>query len=165
MKKQLLQFAVVLTLMLQACNKPAQEVKLEKYNITLTTPKLDAPPEYTDLKVSETDTKLSDYDFNIGGRARVSFAEITESIYPGDLASLKKAATASEGFVELIEEKQLPNGVFGLIFKMKGSDQKSIIKHYAFYYKKGTRFFKIEPVFNSELNDLDKQLAAFATIK
>ncbi len=165
MKKILLQLTLIAALFLQACNnKPLEETKLEKYDLTITSPKLDAPPEYTDYNPSETDTEIADYDFNMGGHARVSFKEIKESAYPKDTAMLKEAITKSEDFVELIETKQLKNGAFGIIYKMKGSSG-ATIKHYNFYFKKGNRYFKMEPVFNSELNDLDQQIAAYESLK
>lgn len=164
MKKVFLQVTVLALLLLQACSKPMEETKLEKYDITMTTPKLDAAPEYTDLKVTETDTEWSRYDFNIGGKARVNVIEIAPAVYPADINMLKTAVSGSEGFIELIEAKQLSNGAFGVIYKMKGSDG-SPIKNYAFYYKKGNRYFKMEPVFNSDLTDLDKQLAAYESMK
>lgn len=164
MKKILLQISVVATLLLQACSQPVEDTKLEKYDLMITSAKLDKAPEYTDLKVSDTDTELSRYDFNIGGNARVNVLEITESAYPTDTGMLNKAISGSEDFIAMIESKKLANGAFGTIYKMKGSNGDPI-KNYAFYYKKGNRFFKMEPVFNSELNDLDKQLAAFGSLK
>jgi hypothetical protein len=47
---------------------------------------------------------------------------------------------------------------------MKGSNG-SPIKNFLFYFKKGNRYFKIEPIFNTELKELDKQLAAFQSLK
>ncbi len=164
MKKIILQLTIIVSLFVQACSQPLEETRLEKYDITITAPKLKSAPEFTDLKVSETDTELSSYDFYIGNRARVDVKEITASVYPADTSMLKEAVTGSEDFVELIETKQLSNGAFGIIFKMKGSSG-TTIKHYIFYFKKGNRFFKMEPVFNSELGDLDKQLAAFGSMK
>lgn len=164
MKKILLQTSIVAALFLQSCSQPVEDTKLEKYDLTLTSAKLDKAPEYTDLKVSETDTELSRYDFNIGGHARVNVLEITESVYPTDTGMLNKAISGSEDFIGMIESKQLANGAFGTIYKMKGSNGDPI-KNYAFYYKKGNRFFKMEPVFNTDLNDLDKQLSAFGSLK
>lgn len=164
MKKQLLPLTLVALLFFQACSPSLQDTKLEKYDITITMPKPPAAPEYNDLKASETDTELSDYDFNIGGHARVTVTEITASAYPQDTNTLKKVVSESSDFVELTDTKQLPNGAFGVIFKMKGSDG-SVIKNYLLYFKKGNRFFKMEPIFNSELKDLDMQLAAFGSMK
>ena len=165
MKKILLQLTLIAALFLQACNnKPLEETKLEKYDLTITSPKLDAPPEYTDYNPSETDTEIADYDFNMGGNARVSFKEIKAAAFPTDTAMLKEAVTKSENFLELIETKQLKNGAFGIVYKMTGSGG-GPVKHYNFYFKKGNRYFKIEPVFNSELNDLDQQIAAFESLK
>lgn len=165
MKKIFFQLAAIAVLFLQACNqKPLEETKLEKYDLTITSPKLDNAPEFTDFSPSETDSELSDYDFNMGGNARVSFKEIKASAYPEDTTTLKEAVTKSPEFIELIETKKLANGAFGSIFKMKGSDG-STIKHYIFYFKKGDRYFKMEPVFNSELKDLDKQIEAYASLK
>jgi len=164
MKKQLLPLTLVALLFFQACSQPLKETKLEKYDITITMPEPPAAPEYQDLKVSETDTELSDYDFNIGGHARVTVTEIAASAYPGDINTLKKVVAESSDFVELTDTKQLPNGAFGVIFKMKGSSG-DVIKNYLFYFKKGSRFFKMQPIFNSELKDLDKQLAAFGSMK
>lgn len=166
MKKYFLPLAVMATLLLQACGqgKPLEDTRLEKYDLTITSPKLDKAPEFTDYNPSDTDTEISDYDFNMGGNARVSFTEIKEAAYPSDTAMLKKAITSSEDFIEMIETKQLANGAFGSIYKMKGSDG-STIKHYNFYFKKGNRYFKMEPVFNSELRDLDKQIDAYASLK
>lgn len=165
MKKLLLPITVVALLLFQSCGKPAEETKLEKYDLTFTSPKLDAAPEFIDLKTSDSDTEFSEYDFNMGGTARVTISEIAESVYPSDVEMLKKAVTEGEDFVEMIEEKKLSNGAFGIIYKRKGSDEKSIIKDYTFYFKKGNRFFKMRPIFNSELRDLDKQLAAYESLK
>jgi len=166
MKKRILQLAVIVAaLVFQSCSKPAEETKLEKYDLTFTSTKLSDVPEFTDTKVTETDTDLSNYDFNIGGHARVTVGEIAESVYPASLDMLKKAVSESPDFIELIEAKTLKNGAFGVIFKHKGSDGTSTIKNYRFYFKKGNRFFKMQPVFNNDLNDLDKQLAAFETLK
>jgi hypothetical protein len=164
MKKIFLQLTVIALLLLQACSQPLQETKLEQYDITITMPKPKEAPEYTNLKVTETDTELSRYDFNIGGHARVNVIEIAPAVYPADINMLQKALAGSEDFIELIETKQLSNGAFGAIYKMKGSNG-SPIKNYTFYYKKGNRYFKMEPVFNSELRDLDKQLAAYESMK
>lgn len=164
MKKILLQVSVIAALLFQSCSQPVEETKLEKYDLTMTSAKLDAAPEFTDLKASDTDTELSRYDFNIGGHARVNIIEIAGSAYPSDTGMLNKAISASGDFIGMIESKQLANGAFGTIYKMKGSNGDPI-KNYAFYYKKGNRFFKMEPVFNSDLNDLDKQLAAFGSLK
>lgn len=165
MKKILLQVTVIAALFLQACNnKPLEETKLEKYDLTITSPKLDAPPEFTNLKFSETDTELSRYDFNMGGRARVNVIEIAAEAFPTDTTMLKSAVSGSADFVELIATKQLKNGAFGIIYKMKGSSG-ATIKYYNFYFKKGNRYFKMEPVFNSELNDLDQQIAAYESLK
>jgi hypothetical protein len=165
MKKYLLQLTAVATLLFQACgqSKPLEEKKLEKYDLTITMPKTEEVPEFQDYGASETDTELSDYDFHISD-ARISLTEIKESAYPGDTTTLKQAVTASEDFIELIETKQLTNGAFGVIFKMKGSNG-SPIKNFLFYFKKGNRYFKMEPIFNTELKELDKQLAAFQSLK
>ncbi|MCP9750571.1 hypothetical protein [Ferruginibacter sp. HRS2-29] len=166
MKKRFLQLSVIVAaLVFQSCSKPTAETKLDKYDLTFTSVQLSDVPEFMDTKVSETDTDLSNYDFNIGGHARVTIGEITESVYPVNLDMLKKAITESPDFVELIDAKQLKNGAFGVIFKEKGSDGTSIIKDYRFYFKKGNRFFKMRPVFNSELKDLDKQIAAYESLK
>lgn len=164
MKKILLQLGVVSTLLMQACSQPVEDTKLEKYDLTITSAKLDNAPEFTDLKTSDTDTEFSRYDFNIGGHARVNVIEISASAYPTDTGMLNKALSGSEDFIQMIESKQLANGAFGSIYKMKGSNGDPI-KNYAFYYKKGNRFFKMEPVFNTDLNDLDKQLSAFGSLK
>lgn len=164
MKNIFLQLTVIGTLLLQACGQPLEATKLEKYDLTITSPKLDKAPEFTDFSPSETDTEISDYDFNMGGRARVSFKEIKAAAYPTDTTMLKQAVSGSEDFIELLETKQLANGAFGTVYKMKGSDG-STIKHYNFYFKKGNRYFKMEPVFNSELKDLDKQIAAYESLK
>ena len=165
MKKYLLHLTAIAALMLQACgqSKPLEEKKLEKYDLTITMPKTDEVPEFNDFSASETDTELSDYDFHISD-ARVGITEIRESAYPADTTMLKEAVTKSEDFIELLETKQLTNGVFGVIFKMKGSDG-TPIKNYLFYFKKGNRFFKMEPIFNSELHEMDKQIAAFQSLK
>lgn len=165
MKRLILPITLLMLVLLQSCSKPKEETKLEKYGITLTSPKLNEAPEYTDLKVSETDTELSRYDFNMGGHARVNVIEITPSVYPADVDMLKKAVSESEDFVEMIDTKKLSNGAFGVIYKEKGSDGKSIIKNYVFYFKKGDRYFRMEPVFNSELKDLDSQVAAWESMK
>ena len=166
MKKYLLQLTAIATLLLQACgqSKPMEDTKLEKYDLTITSPKLDAPPEFTDFNPSDTDTEISDYDFNMGGNARVSFKEIKEAAYPTDTAMLKKAVMESPDFIEMIDTKQLANGAFGTIYKMKGSSG-APIKHYNFYFKKGNRYFKMEPVFNNELEELDMQITAYASLK
>ncbi|OJV54155.1 MAG: hypothetical protein BGO31_12425 [Bacteroidetes bacterium 43-16] len=165
MKKILLQLTLIAALFLQACqSKPLEDTKLEQYDLTITSPKLDAPPEFTNLKFDETDTELSRYDFNMGGNARVNVIEIAAAAFPTDTTMLKSAVSGSEDFIELLDTKQLANGAFGVIYKMKGSSG-ATIKNYNFYFKKGNRFFKMEPVFNSELNDLDQQLAAFESLK
>ncbi|RQO30154.1 hypothetical protein DBR32_11250 [Taibaiella sp. KBW10] len=165
MKKIFLQLTAIAVLLLQACgqSKPLEEKKLEKYDLTITMPKTDEVPEFQDFKASETDTELSDYDFHISD-ARVSLTEISASSYPTDTTMLKKAVTGSADFMELIETKQLKNGAFGTIFKMKGSSG-APVKNYLFYFKKGNRFFKMEPIFNNDLKELDLQLAAFESLK
>lgn len=165
MKKYLLHLTVVTALLLQACgqSKPLEEKKLEKYDLTITMPQTSETPEFQDFQASGTATELSDYDFHISD-ARVSIAEITAAAYPADTGMLKEAVTKSEDFIEMIEMKQLKNGAFGAIFKMKGSDG-STIKNYLFYFKKGDRYFKMEPIFNSELRELDQQIAAFESLK
>lgn len=165
MKKLLLQLSVIAVLFLQACgqSQPLEDTKLEKYDLTITAPKLSIAPDFTDFKPTETDTEFSRYDFHISD-ARVNVIEIAASAYPTDTTMLKKAVTGSEDFIEMIETKQLANGAFGTIFKMKGSSG-APIKNYLFYFKKGNRYFKMEPVFNTELEELDKQLAAFASLK
>lgn len=166
MKNQLLQLAIILVFLFQSCgSKPLEQTKLEKYDITFSSPKLDKAPEYTDLHPSDGDTKFSDYDFNMGGSARITFSEISGNIFPTDTAMLKKGVTQSKDFVELIDTKQFANGAFGIIFRQKGSNGTSIIKYYIFYFKKGNRFFRIEPLFNNDLEDLDEQLAAFESMK
>jgi len=165
MKKILLQLTIIAALFLQACNnKPLEDTKLEKYDLTITSPKLDAPPEFTDFKPTETDTEFSRYDFNMGGSARVNVIEIAANAYPTDTAMLKEAVSKSADFIELIETRQLKNGAFGVVYKMTGSGG-GPIKYYNFYFKKGNRYFKMEPVFNSELNDLDQQIAAYESLK
>lgn len=165
MKKHFLHLTAIAALLLQACgqSQPLEEKKLEKYDLTITMPKTNEVPEFQDLHASETDTELSDYDFHISD-ARVGLTEIKESAYPQDTTMLKQAVTGSEDFIELIETKQLTNGAFGVIFKMKGSNG-SPIKNYLFYFKKGNRYFKIEPIFNTELKEMDAQLAAFQSLK
>ncbi|WP_222165474.1 hypothetical protein [Edaphocola aurantiacus] len=165
MKKYLLHVTVIAALAFQSCSQsqPLVETKLEKYDLTITMPKSTKVPEFQDFSASETDTELSDYDFNIS-EARVGLTEIRESAYPNDTTMLKQAVTGSEDFIEMIETKQLTNGAFGVIFKMKGSNG-SPIKNYLFYFKKGNRYFKMEPIFNTDLEELDKQLAAFQSLK
>lgn len=166
MKKRILQLSVIVAaLVFQSCSTPQAETKLEKYDLTFTSAKLSDVPEFTDTKVTETDTDLSNYDFNIGGHARVTIGEITEAVFPANVDMLKKAISESPDFIELIETKTLKNGAFGVIFKHKGSDGKSTISNYRFYFKKGNRFFKMEPVFNNDLTDLDKQISAFESLK
>lgn len=164
MKKQLLRLAIILFVACQSCSsKPAEDVKLEKYDLTITVPKLSSPPDFTDTKFSETDTDWSNYDFNVN-KGRITVGEIAESVYPANADLLKKAISADPDFIELTDTKQLKNGAFGVIFKKKGSNG-SPIKYYLFYFKKGTRYFKMQPVFNSELKGLDEQVAAFESLK
>ncbi len=165
MKKYLLHLTVIASLLLQACgqSKPLEEKKLKQYDLTITMPQTNDTLEFQDFHASGTDTELSDYDFRIS-EARVSVAEITEAAFPTDTSMLKEAVTKSADFIEMIEMKQLKNGAFGAIFKMVGSDG-STIKNYLFYFKKGNRYFKMEPIFNTELNELDQQMAAFESLK
>lgn len=165
MKKYLLPLTAISALLLQACgqSKPLEDRKLQQYDLTITMPQTSDTLEFQDFHASGTDTELSDYDFYIGD-ARVSMAEITAAAYPTDTAMLKEAVTKSADFIEMIEMKQLKNGAFGAIFKMVGSDG-STIKNYLFYFKKGNRYFKMEPIFNTELRELDQQMAAFESLK
>ncbi len=151
MKKILLQLSALAIIFIQSCNTPLVENKLENYDVTFTSPELSNTPEFVDLKVDDADTEFSSYDFNIGGHARIDFKEVAGSVYPSSLDMLKTAITQSEDFVELIDTKQLSNGAFGIIFKMKGSSG-AVIKNYIFYYKKGNRYFKITPVFYTDLD-------------
>ena len=163
MNKRILQLTAIAALLLQACgqSKPLEEKKLEKHDLTITMPQTNEVPEFQEYQYSETE--LSEYDFHISD-ARVEFIEIRESVYPTDTTMLKKAVTGSADFIEMLETKQLKNGAFVATFKMKGSDG-STIKNFLFYFKKGNRYFKIEPVFNTELKEMDKQLAAFESLK
>lgn len=164
MKKQLVLFAVLLLMICQSCKKKLQDITLEKYGITITIPETQGrSPEFLNLKSDENDKTLSSYDFNID-KARVNVFEIVESIYPSDTTMLKKVAAGSENFLSLIETKKLSNGAFGIIFNMKGSSGKDI-KNYLFYFKKGERYFRIEPLFNNKLDQLDLQLAAIESMK
>jgi len=163
MKKQLLSLIIILMVVLQSCSKPAEDVKLEKYDLTITVPKLSKQPEFTDLKLSERDTELSRYDFNVG-KPRINIIEIVPGVYPTDINMLKKVIATDEDFVEITDTKELKNGAFGVIFKKKGSSG-TVIKEYLFYFKKGTRYFKMEPVFNSELKGLDDQISAYESLK
>ena len=153
---------IAVSLTVFSCGPEMEELTLEKYNLTMTAPKLSVAPEYTNLKITERDTELSRYDFNIG--RRVNVIEVKKSIFPDNLAMLKDAISADEKFVEVLETKEFPNGVFGATFKKKGSSGKEI-KYYLFYYQKEGRYFKMEPVFNSDLEDLDLQLSAFESLK
>ncbi len=163
MKRQFLKLAVGFALLLQACGGAApKEVKLEKMGLTITADVKDVP-EYTNTKVSDTDTELANYDFNIGGDARVNVIEITESVFPTDIDMLKKALTADPDFISVTEEKKFSNGAFGVIYKEKGSTKE--IMDYKFYFKKGNRYFRVIPVFNNDLTDLDKQEAAIESLK
>jgi len=161
-KLYLLLTFLVTILSLNSCAPEMQELQLEKYNLTLTVPKLETAPKYTNLKIADYDTKWSRYDFQIG--KRVNVIEIAKSIYPENIKMLKEAITSNTGFVSIIEEKTFPNGVFGIIYNQKSNSGKEI-KHYNFYFEKNGRYFKMEPVFNNDLKDLDVQLSAFQSLK
>ncbi|WP_420571159.1 hypothetical protein [Kordia sp.] len=153
---------ITLSVFMTSCGPGTEEITLEKYNITMTVPKSESKLEYKNLKLTERDTKLSRYDFYIG--KRVNVIEIKKSIFPDNLAMLKKVIASDENITEVLETKEFSNGAFGAIFKKKGSSGKEI-KYYLFYYQKDGKYFKIEPVFNSDLKELDAQLAAFESMK
>lgn len=158
----LIVFMISASMLITSCGAGTEEITLEKYNITMTIPKSESKPKYQNLKIADYDTALSRYDFYIA--KRVSITEIVEKIFPNSLAMLKEALSTDKSFVEILETKEFPNGVFGVIFKKKGSNGKEI-KDYLFYYQKDRRYFKITPVFNSKLDELDAQLAAYESIK
>jgi len=160
--KLLLAFIVTTSLFFTSCGKEMEEITLEKYNLTLTVPKLEKAPEFQNLKFASYDTELSEYDFYIS--KRVTITEIVEKVFPTDIKMLKEVISSDDRFIGIIEEKELANKAFGIIFKQKASSGKEI-KNYLFYFQKDGRYFKMEPVFNNDLKDLDIQLTAFEGMK
>lgn len=158
----LLALLIVFPLLLTSCGVETEEITLEKYNLTLTVPKLKVAPEYKNLKITDRDTKLSRYDFNIG--KRINIVEIEQRIFPEDLNMLKNVLKEDDSFIEMIETKEFPNKAFGAIFKKKSSSGKEM-KYYLFYFEKDGRYFRMEPVFNNDLKELDVQLAAYESLK
>ena len=158
----LIVFVITISTFLTACGPGTEEITLEEYNITLTVPKSDSKLEFKNLKIADYDTDLSRYDFYIA--KRVTITEIVKKVFPDNLTMLKTAVSGDENFIDFIETKEFSNGVFGAIFKKKGSSGKEI-KDYLFYYQKDGRYFKMRPVFNNDLKELDAQLAAYESIK
>jgi len=162
------QFLSLISLMLTvsfittSCGPGTEEITLDQYNIKMTVPKNDLKVKFEKLKNTDYDTNLSNYDFYIA--KRVTVTEIVKKVFPDNLAMLKEAISADKNFVDFIETKEFPNGAFGVIFKKKGSSGKEI-KDYSFYYQKDGRYFKMKPIFNSDLDELDAQLAAYESMK
>lgn len=156
--------------LLVGCGAPEPaEVNLDKFGITLkaTPASPDKAPEFKEL---DFDNKIARYEFRIGTR-RINFIEIEEAIFPESAEMLVEAIKADEDFKEMIDGPKHPqgvakfaNGVFGVLYS-ENTSKGDVKKDYIFYYKKGDRCFKITPVFNSELKDLDQQLAAWESIK
>lgn len=154
---------------LASCGGPTTvEVKFDKYGVTMMAAEgKKQPGEY---KESGLDGKIGRYDFNIGKR-RLNFDEIEGSIYPENAQMLADAISADEDFIGMENGDKHPNGiaqfangVFGVVYSKKSSKGEPM-KDYAFYYTKDGRFFRLTPVFNSELKDLEQQLAAFESLK
>lgn len=154
-------FAIT-TLLFTSCGPNIEEVTLEKFNIKISIPKTNEKLEWKNLKIADYDTDLSRYDFYIG--KRVNIIEIVKRVFPDNLTMLKEAVSADEKFVKTIDTKEFENGAFGVIFSKKTSSGKEI-KDYLFYYQKDGRYFKMKPVFNSKLEQLDIQLSAYQSMK
>lgn len=151
-------------LFLAACSAPAPvDVKLDKFNLTIAVPETDKTPEF---KESSLDGKIGYYRMYIG-EPRVQISEIESSIYPADLETIATVVSEGDDFKGFVDGEnhaggkvKLANGVFGVIFEdTKGR------KNYMLYYTKDSRYFRMEPVLNNDLDGLQEQLTAYGTIK
>jgi hypothetical protein len=150
-----------------ACGPSIVEVKFDKFDITMSAV---AGKKQAEFKELNFDKKIARYDFNIGKR-RLNIEEIESAIFPENVKALAEAISAGEKFEGMLNEAkypngtiEFPNGAFGVLYSKKGKSGKSS-KDYEFYFKKGERCFRLYPVFNSDLEDLEQQLSAIESIK
>lgn len=151
--KKILSVAVLATIM-ASCGLPApKEQTILLLNLSITVP---SKHEIKAEPAGQYNMANARYYIEKSG---FEIREIEESKMPTDVKMLAEAIKADDSFVSLTEEKNLPNGAFGIVYENKKG------KAFLFYFKKEARCYKVTPYLNKEGKYYNEAIEAIGTLK